>query len=274
MKEKLVPIVSVVVGLLAFGLTWKYLHDNDKALQAELQRIYRGAQQIKVMVTTSDIPKGTVLKRQDLDRRPEYMRIVGDRAVMHKDGLSLLGKKTTRSLDKGEWIAWSDIEGGVSAVHGLAPIIKPGMRAISLSVGGASAVSGMVQPDNRVDVLGTFSFPSKTEPGQMETVTITVLQDVTILATGQKLAKTREAKQRYSRSGSYSTVTVEVTPREAELLVFAQQTQGRLTLSLRNTDDGTYESNLPDVNFNHLQNSLKELNTFRQKNIRYKRNVR
>ena len=274
MKEKLIPIVSVVVGLLAFGLTWKYLHDNDKDLERRRQELYRGAQQIKVMVTTTDIPKGTILKHQDLNRRPEYMRIVGDRAVMHKDGASLLGRKTTRSLDKGEWIAWSDIEGGVAAVHGLAPIIKSGMRAISLSVGGASAVSGMVQPDNRVDILGTFSFPSKTEPGQMETVTITVLQDVTILATGQTLAKTRAKKQRYAKAGSYSTVTVEVTPREAELLVFAQQTQGRLTLSLRNTDDGTFESDLPDVNFSHLQNKLQEINTFRQKNIRYKRNVR
>ena len=77
---------------------------------------------------------------------------------------------------------------------------------------------------------------------------------------------------RWSRVGnsSYSTVTFEVTPREAELLIFAQGTQGRLTLTLRNPDDVGFEKILPEVNFQLVEKSLPDLNDYRQKTIRHK----
>ena len=141
-----------------------------------------------------------------------------------------------------------------------------------MAISGASGVSGMVQPTDRIDVLGTFSFPSKRVPGEMETVTLTILQDVTVLATGQRLAK-QNVYRRSGRDTSYSTVTVEVTPREGELLVFAQQIKGRLALALRNPSDVSFESDLPEINFEHLESKLPELNLFRQRNIRHKRDL-
>ena len=73
-----------------------------------------------------------------------------------------------------------------------------------------------------------------------------------------------------ARAGGYTTVTLEVTPRETELLVFAQQLQGRLTLSLRNPSDVSFEKDLPSVDFNRLEESLPDLNQYRQRNIRHK----
>jgi pilus assembly protein CpaB len=145
------------------------------------------------------------------------------------------------------------------------------MRALSISVSGAASVSGMVQPNDRVDVLGTFSFPAEGVQGEMESVTLTVLQDVTVLAVGNQLS--RRPTDRARRSGGYSTVTLEITPREAELLVFAEQVKGRLVLSLRNASDVSFESDLPSVNFEQLQTTLPDMNRFRQQNIRHKRNI-
>ncbi len=132
----------------------------------------------------------------------------------------------------------------------------------------------MVQPKDNVDVLGTFAFPSQESPGQMETVTLSVLQDVTVLATGQKIARQSlgQRNSRYNSSG-YNTVTLEVTPREAELLVFAQKMKGSLTLALRHPTDVTWKRDLPAVNFDLLQNELPAINLERQRNIRHKKDL-
>ena len=103
-------------------------------------------------------------------------------------------------------------------------------------------------------------------------VTLTVLQDVTILATGQQTAKNMIGQEN-RRSGGYSLVTLSVTPREAEMLVFAQQVKGRLTLSLRNPEDVGFERDLPRVDFDQIEVQLRELNLKRQADIRYKTNV-
>ena len=271
MKEKLIPIISVIIGLLAFSLTYRYLRAENKKLELLKQEIYEGARKVRVMAARKDIPSGTVIKPADLGTISVFQSSVGDHAVFPDDAQMLFGKKTLFRIDAKDPVFWSHIEGGALSASGLSPIIKEGLRAISLSVSGAEAVSGMVQPNDHVDILGTFPFPSKTIEGEMETVTLTILQDVSVLASGQQLAKMAPGNTRANRGGG--TITVEVTPREAELLVFAQQMKGRLTLALRNPGDVSYESDLPEIDFEYLQEALPGLNLYRQQNIRHKRNV-
>ncbi len=272
MKQKIIPIVSVCVGILAALLTHQYLRAKRAELQAWRDQIYEGARKIKVIVAGRDLPSGSAIRTTDLAKADEFQRTVGDRAVTVADATMLLGKQVIFPIQKGQVIMWADIEGGRTGAQ-LATAIKPGMRAISLSVSGSAGVSGMAEPNDRVDVLGTFALPSRDMPGEVETVTLTVLQDVTILACGQKLAKSRAPRRQYSSSRAYNSVTLEVTPREAELLVFAQQMKGALTLSLRNPADVSFEKDLPSVNFQQMESSLPELNLYRQKNIRHKRDI-
>ena len=273
MKEKVIPIASVLIGILAFALTHQYLRGKHREL-AELEaQIYRDAAKIRVMVARHDIPAGTMLKASDLRTLEVFERSVRGHAITPEHGELLIGKKTLFTIDKGNPIFWSDIEGGGTGRLALSPMISHGLRAISITAGGVTAVSGMIQPNDRIDVLGTFSFPSKSTPGEMETVTLTVLQDVTVLATGHTMAKQQWLEGGIRRATGYSTVTLEVTPSEAELLVFAEQSSGSLTLALRNPSDVSYESDLPEINFEHLQTRLPELNLYRQRRIRHKRDL-
>jgi Flp pilus assembly protein CpaB len=70
---------------------------------------------------------------------------------------------------------------------------------------------------------------------------------------------------------SYNTVTLEVTPREAEMLVFAEQIKGRISLALRNPDDIYFEKTLPRVDFQMIQSEIESLNTYRQQQLLRKR---
>lgn len=272
MKQKIILIASIVIGLLAFWLTHQYI-------QGERARLFADAEQITILAATRDLTAGTVLKPDDLGQKTVYRKYGGTSSeyiLLSEANVSkILGKKLRYSLVRKDSILWSNVDMPQGRRGGLAPILRPGMRAISVAVGGDSAVSGLVQPNDRVDILGTFTFPARnsTNPAsrQTENVTLTLLQDVSVLATGMQLAKQEfEDAQVFTRPGGYSTVTFEVTPREAELLVFAQNVQGRLTLSLRNPEDVSFERDLPEVNFEHIEKKLPELNLYRQKNIRHK----
>ena len=132
---------------------------------------------------------------------------------------------------------------------------------------GASGVSGMVRPNDCVDVLGSFALPAQNavEDAELEMVTLTVLQNVTVLAVGSDTQRTLGDTRGAS---GYSSVTLQVTPREAEILVFAQQMKGKLFLTLRNKSDVYFENDLPRVDFTQIEAELKTLNEYRQKEIR------
>ena len=70
-----------------------------------------------------------------------------------------------------------------------------------------------------------------------------------------------------SSSYVYSTVTLEVSPREAEMLVFAEQMKGRLVLTLRSRTDVTYEKELPKVDLEMIKVEIESLNTERQRRL-------
>ncbi len=268
MKQRVILIVSVVVGLIAALLTGQYLSAKDREYQASLARITRDNRMIEVLAAKRVLPAGTVLTADDVGKMKVAESAIRGHGVEEHDWYQLRSRKLLRTLQANTPVYWSDVEGGDPIGRGLSDDIKSRQRAISISVGGSAAVSGMVKPTDHVDVLGTFTFPSTTKAGEMEMVTLTIMQDVLVLATGRETAKTQAAAiDRNASAGGYSTVTIEVTPREAEMLVFAEQARGRLVLTLRNPADIEYEKDLPRVDFSKIQEEIKTLNEHRQQKL-------
>jgi pilus assembly protein CpaB len=267
MKQKLVLIVSAVVGLLAFFLTTNYL-------AAERAKLYKGAEKVQVIMASRDLSAGSTinLKGGDLGLDYVFKNSVGENVCKIGDEFVLDGKKLLFPVKRNEPLMWSYVDMPDRGRSGLAGMVKPGMRAVSIAVNGPNSVSGLVQPNDRVDILGTFTFPSRKKAGETEAVTLTVLQDVTVLATGTRLGKSGLGNYN-SPAGSYSSVTLLVTPREAEVLVFAQHVKGQLLLTLRNPEDVSFEKNLPEVDFQQIETKLPELNQYRQQFIWQKKNL-
>lgn len=266
MKQKFVLVASVLFGLAAALLSWTWIKSKEGDYARLRSDLIGKATKIKVVAAARNLPKGTVLQISDIGQIEVFESAVRGHAVLPDDYMRIMGRKLEHAIEKGAAIFWSDIEGGQVGYRGLSHDIQSGMRAVSIAVSGASAVSGMVRPNDTVDVLGTFIFSSTDSPDASELVTLTVLQNVTVLATGMETAKTMNPLQR--SHGTYSTVTLEVTPREAEVLVFAQQMKGRLALTLRNPADVHFERELPRVDFQRIETELRQLNEYRQRSIR------
>lgn len=270
MKEKIILLLSVLIGLAAFWLTHNYLYN-------ERQKLFAGVEKVKIIVAGHDLPSQSIIKMTDLAMRDEIKSAVGENYISPDDLYKILDKRLLYPLKFNAPVLWSQVEHAERSRRGLSSAMRVGMRAISIAVSGADTVSGLVQPSDRVDILGTFSLPSRNMPGEMETVTLTVLQDVSVLACGSQLARPDAAGGGSDsfRSGGYNAVTLEVTPREAELLVFIQHMRGlgQLSLSLRHQDDVSFEKDLPEVDFKRLEGALPELNLYRQRVIRRKTNL-
>ncbi|MES9858481.1 MAG: Flp pilus assembly protein CpaB [Sedimenticola sp.] len=109
---------------------------------------------------------------------------------------------------------------------GLTPRIPENMRAITISVNEIRGVAGFVLPGNNVDLLLTSTFGKK---GRAP-VTRTLLQNVLVLGVAQ------EASQKKDAPKVVKSVTLQVTPKQSQILTLAQ-TVGTLTLVLRNEGD-------------------------------------
>ncbi len=117
------------------------------------------------------------------------------------------------------------------ATAGLTAKIPDGMRAVAVETNDVSNVSGFLFPGCHVDVLVTF----RPEAGR-DSMTATVLQNIGVLSTGEKLQPDPSAKPQSVRQ-----VTLLLTPGQAEKLVLAAN-QGTVQLALRNgTDQGEEE---------------------------------
>src|SRR5215472_12582910 len=109
---------------------------------------------------------------------------------------------------------------------GLPATIPEGMRAISVAVNEVVGVAGFVTPGTMVDVLVTGK-PSTSQ----DNVTRTILENVRVLAAGQKIEQDREGKPQ-----TVPVITLLVTPEDAAKMAMAS-TQGKIQLALRNTID-------------------------------------
>ena len=63
---------------------------------------------------------------------------------------------------------------------------------------------------------------------------------------------------------SYSTVTLELLPAEAEMIVFASQ-KGYIQMSLRNHEDSVVTKDLQSVNWKYLQKNLQQYSRERER---------
>ena len=120
---------------------------------------------------------------------------------------------------------------------GLLPVLMAAdMRAVSVGITPESASGGFILPNDRVDLILTFEErPTPTNGLRAErTVSYTILQNVRVLAIDQAYAPAAGETEESTRIGQ--TATLEVTPKEAELVALSQ-TKGDLTLSLRPLDE-------------------------------------
>ena len=109
-------------------------------------------------------------------------------------------------------------------------LIPPGMRAVSVRVNEVVQVAGFVGPGTRVDVL-----VSGNPTGSNEPVITTLLENIEVLAAGQKMERNASGEPQ-----TVPVITLLVSPEDAQKLTLASN-EGHIQLALRNPLDTNQE---------------------------------
>jgi pilus assembly protein CpaB len=110
-------------------------------------------------------------------------------------------------------------------------LVPVGMRAITVEVNEFSGLAGMLMPGCRVDVVSTLQ-----DRKHERAVAKTIVSNVKVLAVGRRTTTVAADDEESSASKS---VTLLVTPREAEAIDLASNAGGKTRLVLRGTLDDT-----------------------------------
>jgi pilus assembly protein CpaB len=183
---------------------------------------------VSVLVAAHDIPSFTLVTPEMIEARDFPKDLVPADALSRND--DALDRAVLNPIVKGEVILGGKLAPR-GAGRGMAAKLKKGMRAFTINTPTVEAgVAGFILPGSKVDVLVTID-----GQGNQDHSTVTLLQNVEILAVEQRVVAPAESKVDINQVKS---VTVEVTPQEAARLTLGQ-TKGKLALSLRPLNDDT-----------------------------------
>lgn len=192
-----------------------------------------------VLLANQDLPFGAVLGEKDVRWQvwPKSSPIQG---VLRKSSNPKAIEDVKGAIVRGTFMAGEPIrmdrlvKGPTAGL--MSTMIGPGMRAVAINIdaSGDRSAGGFIVPNDRVDVLRTFRDDEASKQGQGDVmVTQTILSNVRVLAIGQNI-QTTDGKPVVIGGNA----TLELDPKQAELIVLAQRT-GQLSLVLRSMMDAT-----------------------------------
>jgi pilus assembly protein CpaB len=190
-----------------------------------------------ILVAARAIPAGTLIRAKDVTWAEVPAAAVPHAAILGggpADAVlaAYVGAVTRQAFAKGAAVA-SDamVKSGDANFLGVA--LRPGFRAISISVDAAQSTTGLVVPGDKVDIILTQSFQGQgTDPGH-RSVGETVLHDLRVIAVDQTLTPAAKPASPPTVGSTTvpKTITLEVTEHQAEMLLVAEQL-GKIQLSL------------------------------------------
>lgn len=237
-NETLTLWISVGAALFAVMLVYSYIQKKSK----EVTKAF--GVRTSVVVATGDINEMETVQESmvELQQVPESFVQPG----YAKQIEDVVGLVTLSPINKGEQVLRNKvIKPGPET--GLSLQIAPGKRALSLPVDEVRGVSRLLKPGDRVDIITALDMG---EGMSKKKYIKTILQDVVILASGMNIVN--ELPRIYEEVGDqgyvknlrtenkFSTITVEVSPREVQNLVYILSTNpGSLFFSLRHPSDNS-----------------------------------
>ncbi|NQU59500.1 MAG: Flp pilus assembly protein CpaB [Rhodospirillales bacterium] len=259
-----VLIVGILVLALAVAGVSTYLiqrfggEENLEELQKQAQK-----PKVRVLVATRDLAPGEPLTPEtmtwqvwvDESLNKQFIVVEKDdqEAKRIKD---FVGGIVRAPILEGEPILASKVFKSDKPGF-LAGVLKAGMRAVSFTVSATSATAGFILPGDRVDILLTHdklnqALRKKRGAGSggeggvrvpsmmvLAQVTETIMKDLNVLAVNSVVAL------KEGTTIKASTITLELTPKQAEMMVTAR-TMGKISMVLRSLEKGPAAGSVSD----------------------------
>lgn len=238
---RILVIFSLVLSATGLGILAMQLmqppQNIPQVARVEAPPVVAPAPRVRMLVAARPLSIGTLLKDDDLREMDVSGDSVPDGAFVggQESQAELRGALLRRFVDPNTPIVRTDVLRPRDRGF-LAAVLRPGTRAISIGVDVVTGASGLIWPGDEVDLILTQNLNTgeqgRESPGR-RVVGETILSAVRVIAVDQQI----------SHSGSDATagrvvartVTLEVTPEQAERVAVAMQL-GRISLVVRSIE--------------------------------------
>ena len=209
-------VLAVLVAAIAAYALYTYLKGQE-------QKVSEAVATERIVVAAVEIPMGTTINMTQVKTAewPKASKPQGSFAASDQ----VIGRTSTQTFLAGDSITEPKLMPKEGPVGIMTYKIPEGHRAMTVGVDQVAGVAGFLNPGNIVDVV-LIAAPI----GATQSISKIVLQNVPILAIGQIV------EQKEGKPVVVPTVTVDITPEDAEKLAIAS-TQGKLQLVLRRLGD-------------------------------------
>jgi pilus assembly protein CpaB len=232
-------VVLGIAGTAAAAAVWltSGLRTPPPAVAPLVERVVQTTPTDEVLVAANELPVGTLVNNTHLRWQAWPTAALADGMIVRSKSPNAIedvaGSVARLSSLAGEPIVPHKMVKGPNAGF-LAALLPSGMRAVAINIAssGARSAGGFILPHDRVDILRTYRDDEATRARNSEVYsTETILQNVKILAIGQRFED-----RGGERVVTGETATLELEPRQAELVMLAQRS-GELSLALRSLAD-------------------------------------
>jgi pilus assembly protein CpaB len=224
MKFKSIMLLAVAAGcglVAMFGVQQALSGRKAPDPEANLAKVY---------VAAEEIPSGTILNETLLKIEKWPKDAVPKGAII--DLKQIHERALVVKAFPGDLILEAKL--GEPGRSGASVSIPKGMRVVTVPVNLTTAHSGLMQPNDRVDVVVTYKVKDE-KRGQIQK-TKTVLEYIQVFATDTKRDAESNGGSEESAKGGVKNISLLVTPEQSGLLMLAEK-MGTLQLALRNLDD-------------------------------------
>jgi pilus assembly protein CpaB len=253
MNSKAMGLSVVMAGIAVF-----FVVTSVDSIKEESRTKY--GKDVTVLVAKEDIPEMATLYEKMMEPKVVPSAFVEPTAIRFSTGVTsdsadfqgevkrMVGNVALVSIKKGEQLTLNKIA-EASMRTGLAPQIARGRRAFSIQADDTSAVTRLLKPGDRVDVISVIDIGAAVG-GKDNKVARTILQDVVVLAVGRNITNNfarrvdydpstgRERVRNLTEYDGYSTITLELEPTAVQQMAAIVAGSGnRIMFSLRNNDD-------------------------------------
>ena len=209
-------LAAVLTALVATFGVYRYLQQAKAATQVAVQ---------SVVVAARDVTEGEKLERLSLSLVQWPAGTAPESAFTNID--SAVGRVVRIPVFKGEAIVPGRLAPPGTG-PGLEVKITPGMRAMAVKINDVAGLSGLIQPNKRVDVLVTLK---ENQQQNTKDEAKLFMSNMRVLSVGTQIERGDDGKPIQA-----TTATLEVTPPQAEQLAVAMN-QGKIQLVLRGYGD-------------------------------------
>jgi pilus assembly protein CpaB len=230
---KRAQLIGFSVALVAAGLAY-YVASELLQPPAPIT-VEKHVDSTEVLIAGTNIPVGDIVTEASFGWTTWPQSAVSKDYITKESGGPDIKHKLAGSVARAPILAGEPItntklikpgDGGV-----LAAILPQGMRAISTKIRAETAAGSLILPNDHVDVILIRRLRDRA--GQDTPVSDTLFRNVRVMAIGQQI-QTKEGKA--VADSNASTATLELTPRQAEMLALANS-MGDISLSLRSVAD-------------------------------------